>query len=292
MRFAYYPGCSPQSTTKELDVTTRSTAEALGIDLVDLEGLACCGSVELRLNNEELFYAINARSLAMAERQGLNFLTICNTCQLTLCQANRKLKNDSALLDKINGILKEANLEYRGGVEIRHYLWVLMEDLGPEKLKERIQRPLSGLKIAPFYGCHLLRPLEDLGFDDPDDPSSLEDFITICGGEPVNYEGKIKCCGFHNLPYDQDLAVSLTGKFLKQAKDAGADCMVTPCPLCFTMLDGYQQEAERALNAKIDLPVFHLPQLIGLAMGMEGDDILLRRSMVQPFRILERIKSA
>jgi succinate dehydrogenase / fumarate reductase cytochrome b subunit len=272
MKFAYYPGCSPQSTTRELDGVTRKIAKALEIELVDLNGPACCGSVEMRVNDPDLFYAINARTLAMAESRGLNLLTICNTCQLVLGQANQSLKRDGELLDKV-----------------KHLLWVLLTDVGPEKIKRKLKVPLTGLRIAPFYGCHILRPKEALGFDDPDDPKSLEDFVRICGGEPVDFPGKIKCCGFHNLPYDPMLAVALTGKYLQEASDAGADCIVTPCPLCFTMLDGYQREANRESGSRVNLPVFHLPQLLGLAMGMGKDELMLKRHMVSADGILRKI---
>jgi len=289
MKFAYYPGCSPQSTTRELDITTRKIAMALKIELVDLNGPACCGSVELRLNDPDLFYAINGRTLAMAESQGLDLLTICNTCQLTLSQANQHLKGDIELLEKINRVLSKVHLEYRGGVNIKHFLWVLLADVGHEKIRKEIKMPLTGLKVAPFYGCHILRPKKTLGFDDPDNPKSLKDFIQICGAEPVDFPGKTKCCGFHNLPYEPELAVKLTGKYLKEAKDAGADCMVTPCPLCFTMLDGYQKKACKTSGFQIALPVFHFPQLLGLAMGMGKDQLMLKKNMVSADEVLFRI---
>lgn len=289
MKFAYYPGCSPQSTTREVDVVTRNIAKVLEIELVDLNGPACCGSVEMRVNDPNLFYAINARTLAMAESQGLDLLTICNTCQLVLGQANQALKKDSELLGKINQALSAVHLKYSGGVKIKHLLWILLKDVGPERIKRKLKMLLTGLKVAPFYGCHLLRPKEDLGFDDPDDPKSLEDFIRICGGAPVDFPGKIKCCGFHNLPYDPRLAVALTGKYLQEASEAGADCMVTPCPLCFTMLDGYQTEAKNSLGVQVNLPVFHLPQLLGLAMGMGKDELMLKRNMVSIDGILRKI---
>ena len=289
MKFAYYPGCSPQSTTRELDVVTRKIAKALEIELVNLNGPACCGSVEMRVNDPDLFYAINARTLAMAESQGLDLLTICNTCQLVLAQANQSLKKDGELLDKINQALSEIHVKYSGGVEVKHLLWILLTDVGPERIKRKLKFPLTGLKVAPFYGCHILRPKEALGFDDPDDPKSLEDFIRICGGEPVDFPGKIKCCGFHNLPYDPMLAVTLTGKYLQEASDAGANCMVTPCPLCFTMLDGYQREVNQKLSSQVKLPVFHLPQLLGLAMGMGKDELMLKRNMVSADGILRKI---
>ena len=289
MKFAYYPGCSPQTTTRELDFSTRKIAKALEIELEDMNGAACCGSVELRSNDPDLFYAINGRTLAIAESKGLDLLTICNTCQLTLSQANKSLKNDDKLRDNINRILSEVNLRYSGGVDVKHLLWVLLENVGPEKIKKEIKTPLTGLKVAPFYGCHILRPKEILRFDDPDDPRSLEDFIQMCGAEPVDYSGKIKCCGFHILPYNPELAVKLTGKYLKEAGDAGAQCMVTPCPLCFTMLDGYQSQAGKQLGYQFNLPVFHLPQLLGLAMGMGKDELMLKRNMIAVDEILHKI---
>ena len=290
MRFAYYPGCSPQSTTVELDHVTRKLAEILEIELVELKGASCCGTVELRLRNPDLFRGLNTRTLAMAEKLGLDILTVCDTCQLNLAQVNKELREDQEISLRTNEVLSEINLKYTGTVEVKHFLWVLLEDVGTQRLKDRVTNPLSSLKIAPFYGCHILRPKGVLGFEDPDKPTSLERLIRICGAEPVDYRGKTKCCGFHNLPYDRDLALELTGKYLKEAKEEGADCVVTPCPLCFTMLDGYQKEAEKRLDARLDLPVFHVPQLLGLAMGMDGKEMMLGRNMVSPARLLQRLR--
>jgi succinate dehydrogenase / fumarate reductase cytochrome b subunit len=289
MRLAYYPGCSPQSTTSELDATARKIALALQIELADLNGAACCGSVELRISDPDLFFAINARTLAMAESQGLDLLTICNTCQLTLSQTNQHLKEDVRLLERTNRVLSTIHLQYRGGVNIKHFLWVLLADVGRERIRKEIRTPLTGLKVAPFYGCHLLRPKKSLGFDDPDNPKSLQDLIHICGAEPVDFAGKIECCGFHNLPYDPELAVRLTGKYLKEARDAGAACIVTPCPLCFTMLDGYQEKADKILGFHVNLPVFHVPQLLGLAMGFGKDELMLKRNIISTNEILRKI---
>jgi succinate dehydrogenase / fumarate reductase cytochrome b subunit len=289
MKFAYYPGCSPKSTTSELDHATRALAERLEIELVELEGASCCGTVEIRSRNLDLFIALNARTLAMAEQQGLDMITICDTCQLNLAHTNKQLKEDQGLLDKTNERLSALNLRYGGSIEVRHFLWVLLHDIGPQRLKDKVARPLSSLRVAPFYGCHILRPKEVLGFDDPDRPSSLESLIQICGAEPVDYLGKTKCCGFHNLPYDQNLALELTAKYLMEAKEKGAHSLVTPCPLCFTMLDGYQRKAEKHIKTRLDLPVFHMPQLLGLALGMGGKELMLRRNIVSPTRILRKL---
>jgi len=289
MKFAYYPGCSPKSTTIELDKTTRKLAEKLGIELVELEDASCCGTVELRSRNEDLYRALNGRTLAMAEKQGLNILTTCATCQLSLAQVNKELRDDKSQLAKTNRILSEIDLKYHGGVEVRHLLWVLLEDVGAERLKKQIVKDLERLRVAPFYGCHILRPKEILGFDNPNNPTSLETMIRLCGAEPVDYRGKTKCCGFHNLPYQQKLAVKMSARYLKEAKDNGANCVVTPCPLCFTVLDGFQSLASKELNTNLDLPVFHLPQLLGLAMGMNGKELMLSRNMVSPRTILAEI---
>jgi succinate dehydrogenase / fumarate reductase, cytochrome b subunit len=289
MKFAYYPGCCPQTTTRELDVSTRKIAMRLGIDLVDLNEAACCGSVELRLNDPDLFYATNGRTLAMAEAQGLDILTVCNTCELTLAQANKTLKEDHELLNKTNRALSTVHLKYSGGVSVKHLLWILLSDVGPAKIKKEIKKPLTSLKVAPFYGCHILRPKEILGFDDPDNPRSLDDFIQLCGAEPVDYLGKTKCCGAHIHGYKPELALTMTGKYLKQARDAGAQCMVTPCPLCFCMLDGHQKQANKKLGFHFNLPVFHLPQLLGLAMGMGEDELMLKRHMVSAHELLCQI---
>lgn len=291
MKFAYYPGCSPKSTTSELDNTTKKIAEKLDIELVELKEASCCGSVEVRLRNPDLYHALNARTLAMAEKLGLNILTICATCQLNLAEVNKNLRESHELLERTNEVLSKVNLSYNGGVEVKHLLWVLLEDVGVEKLRDKVVKPLASVKVAPFYGCHILRPKEILRFDDPYNPTSLESFIRTCGAEPVHYSGKTKCCGFHILFVNEKLATKMSAQHLKEAKDNGAECVVTPCPLCHTTLDAYQTVANKELNIKLDLPVFHLPQLLGLALGMDSKELMLSKHMVSLKNILDKIGS-
>ena len=286
MKFAYYPGCSPKSTTLELDKTTKRVCAKLDIELMELEDASCCGTVEIRSKNEDLYLALNARTLAMAEKLGLDIVTTCATCQLILAQVNRRLRDDKEQLEITNKVLSYGGLKYDGTVEVRHFLWVLLEDVGVERVKREVVRRLEGLRVAPFYGCHMLRPSDILGFDDPKNPTSLETIIRLCGAEPVDYRGKTQCCGFHNLPYQQKLAVSMSAKYLKEARDNGTQCMVTPCPLCFTVLDGFQSLAEKELGTDLDIPVFHLPQLLGLAMGMNEKELMLSRNMISPKKVL------
>ena len=197
MKFAYYPGCSAKSTCPELDISMKAVAKKLGLELAELDMAACTGARELRDSNEELFLTLNARTLALAEKLERNVITVCATCLLNLVEVNDRLRRDAELRAKINRNLAEVGLQYRGESEVTHLLWVLLRDIGAETLAKRIVRPLQGLRVAPFYGCHILRPKDVLGFDDPDSPTSLDTLIRLLGAEPVTYDGKKRCCGFH-----------------------------------------------------------------------------------------------
>ncbi|MBI5598637.1 MAG: CoB--CoM heterodisulfide reductase iron-sulfur subunit B family protein [Deltaproteobacteria bacterium] len=286
LRYAYYPGCASQEITKEANETTRKVAAALAVELHDMPGANCCGAGLLTDCDYELSLALNARILAQAEQMGMDIMTICSTCLMVMSAANRDLKNDRKLLDRINGILGEAGLEYRGTVRVRQLLWVLVEDYGLKGLKKAVARPLDWLKVAPFYGCHSLRPSSALGFDDPEMPHSLEDTIKALGAEAVAYAGKTRCCGFQVDLVAPETAVGMTASRLIDAKAKGAACVVTPCPFCHINLDNYQGMAEKKVGRKIDLPVFHLAQLVGLAMGMKPEELGLSRHMVSPERIV------
>ena len=289
MKFAYYPGCSAKSTCPELDISMKMVARELGLDLIELEVAACTGARQLRDSNEELFLTLNARTLALAERLERNVVTVCATCLLNLVEVNDRLRRDAGLREKINKNLSEIGLQYRGRCEVTHLLWVLLRDIGAEALARRVVRPLRGLRVAPFYGCHILRPKNVLGFDDPDSPASLDTLIRLLGAEPVAYDGKKRCCGFHVLMAKEDLALKLSGRRLLEAQEARADCLVTTCPLCHTSFDPYQSEAARTSGAKADLPIIHLPQFLGLGLGLDPKDLRLDGHVVSMAPVLEKI---
>lgn len=289
MRFAYYPGCSAKTTCPELDISMKAVANRLGLELTELEVGACTGARQLRDSNEELFLTLNARTLALAEKLERNVVTVCATCLLNLVEVNDRLRRDVELRKKINKNLSEIGLQYRGDCEVTHLLWVLLRDIGAEALARRIVRPLHGLRVAPFYGCHILRPRDVLGFDDPDSPTSLDTLVRILGAEPVTYDGKKRCCGFHVLMAKEDLALKLSGRRLLEAQQAKADCLVTTCPLCHTSLDPYQSAAARKSGAKADLPIIHLPQLLGLGLGIDPRELKLDGHVVSTAPMLERI---
>ena len=280
MKFAYYPGCSAKSTCKELNASTRLVAGRLGLELTELESASCTGSREIRATNKELFLALNARILALAEKDRLPLMTVCNTCTLNFLDTQKMLEDDPELKDKINIELGKMGLTYRGTSRVTHFLWVLLEDVGEAKLREMVVQPLTGIKLAAYYGCHIVRPPKHFGFFDSRNARSIERLNEILGCQSIDYNGRTECCGFHTAADNEKVAIKLSGRHIKAAKDNGADAMVTPCPLCHTVLDTFQSQMERDLGTRLKMPILHLPQLVGLAMGMSSEQLQLERHMV------------
>jgi succinate dehydrogenase / fumarate reductase cytochrome b subunit len=262
----------------------------LGIEVIELGAASCCGAGVVTEAEPDVALALNARTFAQAEQLGLDVMTICGTCQGVMGAANRRLKNEPGVLDRINKILEPDGVCYRGGVQVKHLLWIVQRDIGLKKLGEEVRIPLRELRIAPFYGCYILRPSWDLGFEDPENPTSLERVIRTQGGEPVAYAGRTKCCGFPIILEQEAIAVAMAGNNMKEAKDQGADCMVTPCPLCHMSLDIYQDRAGLAVSTSLNLPILHLPQLLGLAMGVPAKELGVSRHLVPVDSIVRRVE--
>jgi len=253
-------------------------------------GASCTGAGVLQEKNLLLGDTLNARTFAMAEGMDLPIMTICSTCQGVMSQANKRLKDDPDYLAKVNSYLAEEGLEYRGTTSIKHLLWILIEDVGLDTLESFIKRPLKGLRVAPFYGCYILRPSEDLDLDGhPERQNSLETVISALGAEVVDFEGKSRCCGFPILTTNEKNSVPMVAKHTSQVKDLGADAMVTPCPLCHLNLDGFQPSAMQQAERKIDMPIIHLPQLLGLAMGEDPSEMGFQRHIISTKSVLEKI---
>ncbi len=241
MRFAYYPGCSARSTCAELNDATHRVAAALGLDLIQLDAATCTGARELRAIDPLAFHTLNVRILALAEREGVPLMTICNTCTLNLLDAHAAFVEDMRAL---------------------------------------VRRPLTGLTVAAFYGCHITRPPQRYHFVDSRNNIALERLAEIFGCRPIDYSGRTECCGFHTAAHDERIAIKLTGQHIRSAKLNGAATMVTPCPLCHTVLDSFQREIENDMGERLDMPVLHLPQLVGLALGLSPEELRIDRHMV------------
>ena len=292
MRYAFFPGCVAQGACPELYQSTMKVAGHFGIELVELEQAACCGAGVIKEGSPDLALALNARTFGMAQQLGLPLMTICGTCQGVMCSAKKELEEQPTTLEAINGSIEQPEQRYRGGLDIKHLLWVMLEDLGIERLKAAVVRPLTGLQVAPFYGCYILRPSTDISFDDPFHPESLETVIEALGATPINYDGRIKCCGFPILLEKTEMAARMSGENLLDANQHGADCMVTPCPLCHLSLDIYQKRAEQVMGQSIGLPILHLPQLVGLALGYSAKELGLPRHLVPVKKVLQKIGMA
>ncbi|MCK5236886.1 MAG: CoB--CoM heterodisulfide reductase iron-sulfur subunit B family protein [Deltaproteobacteria bacterium] len=289
LKFAYYPGCASKEITRESSDTTLKVAPLLDIELKEMPKANCCGAGLLKDYDYKLHLAMNARIFAEAEGMGLDIMTICSTCLMVMSTANSELKNDEKLLAETNELLGEAGLTYKGTIDIKHFLWVVMKEVGAEKLKGLVKRPLKGIRLASFYGCHTLRPSSVLGFDDPLNPTSMEEITAALGAESVDYDGRTKCCGFQADLVTEEVALAMTAKRLLSAKDSGAHSVVTPCPFCHINLDSYQSKAERVAGRKIDIPVLHFTQALGIALGLSSKDMGLDRHMVPLQDLLDSI---
>jgi succinate dehydrogenase / fumarate reductase cytochrome b subunit len=292
-RVAYYKGCLASLSAKELDISTRALAPKVGLDLVELKTVTCCGAGDIHEAEPDYYLHLNARILSYAAAEGVDTLmTVCNVCTLNLRQANYQLMGDAELRARVNENLASVGVPaYEKDVEVRHFLWEVAEGEGYELLKQAAHKGLKGLKVAPFYGCQILRPSKIMGFEDPDRPWSLERIIAACGGEAIDYPAKIKCCGFPIIQAREETAMGELVQPIEQAIEAGADVMVTPCPLCHLSLDAWQSKLEAATGRKLDMPILHLSQLIGVAAGFEESELKFRRHIVDVRPALERLQA-
>jgi succinate dehydrogenase / fumarate reductase, cytochrome b subunit len=273
LKLAYWPGCVSRGFTPELHGSMALVAERLGIELVTLDRANCCGAGVIAEHNQELADTLNARTFALAQSTGLAMMNICSTCQGAQSECQQRLDADSAYRAHINEALAAEGLEYRNGKDgftNKNFLWVLVEDIGLDTLRQAVRRPLTGLRVGPFYGCYVLRPKHRLGYDEyPERDLYLEKVIDTLGGEVVEYDGARRCCGFPIITMNRETSLRQAGTHLGDALDQGADCLVTPCPLCHLNLDMQQPEAAKVVGRDLGIAVLHLPQLVGLALGFE-----------------------
>jgi len=285
--YTYFPGCSAEATAVGLGLSVQAIAKPLDMELIELEDWTCCGSTPYGSLDELESICVAARNLALAEKTRLDLITPCSSCFITLYQANIKLKDHPQLMAQINEALAVANLEYHGSVRVRHLTEVLVNDITPEVITTKIKRPLNGLKVAPYYGCQLVRP--DYGFDDPEAPKSLDRLVACLGAEAVPFPLKNRCCGGSLIISEEDLVLGLLRKLLDNALENGAQCIVTPCPLCQTNLDAYQSRVNSKFKTHYNLPVLFITQLIGLALGIDPESLGLNTNIISPSEVLDYI---
>lgn len=271
MKYSYYPGCSLHSAHKGYDISCRKVLEKVGCQLVELEDWNCCGATIYMSIKKITSLAIAARNLALAEKKGLDIVTPCSSCYTILSKAHKHVKENRELLDKVNSCLAEAGLEYNCTVRVRHPLDVLINDVGIEIIKFQMKKPLTGLRIANYYGCQIVRP--DKGFDDRENPTSMENLFESIGAENVYYPCKLRCCGGMLMTTFEDAALKLSADLLDRAVENGADCIATTCPLCQMNLEAYQNKMNKIFDKNFKVPILFFTQILGVAMGMEKEEL-------------------
>ncbi|PSB28901.1 CoB--CoM heterodisulfide reductase iron-sulfur subunit B family protein [Chlorogloea sp. CCALA 695] len=294
LKYAYFPGCVAQGACKELYQSTQALTQALGIELVELKKAACCGSGTFKEDSQLLEDTVNARNIALAEELNLTLLTHCSTCQGVIGSVDERLKQathkDPHYVEKVNSLLvTEGCSPYRGTTEVKHLLYALVTDYGLEEIQRRVTKSLQGLKCAAFYGCYLLRAQSSMPYDDPLRPEAMENVFRTLGATPVYYRGRTQCCGWPLASYATTESFKMAGMHITEAISQGADCLVTPCPLCHLNLDSRQPEVEKVIGKKLGLPVLHLSQLIALSLGIPPKQLGLERHIVSTKPILEKL---
>jgi heterodisulfide reductase subunit B len=277
--YTYFPGCSAsEGGAKAYNRSTMAVSRVLDVDLAELEDWNCCGSTPSGAVDELGAYCMAARNLALAEKRGLDMVTPCSACYVIFNRTNTYLNGYPQFKAKVNEALAAGGLEYKGTVRVRHMLDVITTDIGFEAIKEKVQRPLSGLKVAPYYGCQVVRP--KFGFDHPEAPQSLDKLVASLGAEPTPFPLKARCCGGSLIISEEDVALDLIHKILESAASNGATCLVTVCPLCQTNLDVYQGRVNKKFKTRYNLPVLFFSQLMGIAFGLEENDLGLKTGVV------------
>jgi heterodisulfide reductase subunit B len=288
-KYLLFLGCAIPYRVSSYEISARKVAAKLGLELVEMPDYNCCG-LPLDPADHETMLMLSARNLCIAEKQGLNIMTLCPGCAGTLRKVNKLLKEDKHEREKINNNLKECGLEFKGTIEVKHLMQVLAEDVGLEKIKGLVQRPLTNLTVAEHNGCHLVRPQKYIGFDDPENPQILKSLIEVTGANCPDYLDETECCGAPIVGINDKIPLALTHDKLSHMKAVKAQAVITVCPFCHMMFDTNQTRIERLFNETFGMPVLHYPQLLGLAMGFTPEELALKELRVDASKLVKQIE--
>ncbi|MCL5037747.1 MAG: CoB--CoM heterodisulfide reductase iron-sulfur subunit B family protein [Chloroflexi bacterium] len=278
MKYLYYPGCSPETSALPYDMSAREVAKALGFELEELEDWNCCGATSYISFKDLLASAVTARNLAIAEKAGAeNIVAICSACYLGLVKANNITAKDPEWKEKINKALGAAGLEYHGTVKVRHFLEVIVKDIGLDAVREKVTKPLTNITVASYSGCQLSRPYGDI--DDEEFPEMMDELMGALGAKVAHFPQKGKCCGGMLMSTVPDVALKLNKNILLCAEENGADCISTCCPLCQMNLEGYQGTINNKFGTRFNVPVLYFTQLMGLAFGIPAEKLGISRNL-------------
>jgi heterodisulfide reductase subunit B2 len=289
MKYAYFPGCSAESTSRDMHESTLAVSERLGIDLLEPKGWTCCGATAGHQTDSLLAVSLPAASLAKVKDMGLDLVANCAACYNRLKMANHLIAMNPDTRRKVADAIGR---DYDGSVRIRHFMEILLEDVGLDAIQNALQRTLKGLKVACYYGCLLVRPHEAMKFDDPENPTSLDRLVRTLGAETLDWPHKVECCGGGFSMTRTDVVIRLTESILSMAKLAGADCIAVSCPMCQINLDMRQLDIQKQLGKRYDLPIVYVTQLIGLCLGIPADKLGFNKLMVPASTVIEAVGDA
>jgi heterodisulfide reductase subunit B len=288
--YLIFRGCVIPYRVSSYEISASKVLDRLGVELVEMPEFNCCG-FPLDPVNHDTTLTLAARNLCLAEQQELNMMTLCNGCFGTLNHVNKKLKEDRKLKKRINAYLKKTGMEFKGTIAVKHLIHVLAHDIGFERIRETIRKPLNPLRVAQHIGCHVVRPAKYVGFDDPENPAVLRKLIEATGAACLNYVDEMECCGAPIIGLNADIPLKLAREKLDHVRNVGAQALITVCPFCHMIYDLNQPRIERTFNEKFSIPVLHYPQLLGLAMGFGPDELAFKQLRVDASRITANLPS-
>jgi heterodisulfide reductase subunit B len=271
-KYLLFLGCAVPYRASAYEISARKVLAKLGVELVEMPEFNCC-ALPLDPVSHEAMLILAARNLALAEAHNLDILALCPGCAGTLKKVNKILKQDKALEQQINGHLKESGLEFKGTITVKHLMQVLKDDVGVDNIKKAVTKPLTMLKVAEHNGCHLLRPKEYIGYDDPEDPQTLKMLVEATGATCLDYIDETECCGAPSVGVSDKVALQLARDKLNHVKMVEAQALITICPFCHIMYDTNELRIEKMFNETYGIPVLHYPQLLGLALGMTPEEL-------------------
>jgi heterodisulfide reductase subunit B len=288
--YLYYPGCTLETSAKEYDLSTRALFSLLGHDLVEIDDWTCCGASAAEATSELLSRSLAARNLALAGAQlpGADVLVPCSACYLNLKRAAVDSAADTRWRARLGEVLAAEGLRLDPLPQVRHLLDVLSRDVGADRVAEGVVHPLSGLKVATYYGCQCLRPYAV--FDDPEKPTSMDLLVRAAGADLFSWAMGARCCGASHLTTKRPTGLKLVAAILKAAR--GADLIVTVCPMCQLNLEAYQGAASRQAGEDLAIPVLYLPQLLGLALGLDAEAVGLSLNLALTEELKSRLTRA
>ena len=287
MKYAYFPGCSAESTARDLYLSTMTVTSGLGIELIEPDGWLCCGSTMAHQVDHDLSVSLAAANLLKVKDMGIDMVVSCASCYSRMKIANHEISTNPKTREVISAALGR---DYDGTVKVRHFVEIILEDMGLDAFKKALKHSLRGLKVASYYGCLLVRPPEITGFDDPENPVYMDRLINAMGGVGLDWPHKVECCGGSLTLTRSDLVVKLSEAIIAMAKDSGAQCIAVACPMCQINLDMRQDDILKTTGHRYNMPVLYITQLMGLCLGMSENALGLNKLIISPKETMDFIR--